>query len=105
MGMAYHAIFHDEQSTRCMLGQCSANGRHAFSLDGISWTYSKMDAYDRNITFENGTILTADTRARPHVVSQGNRVLALSTGIKPSKESGYVWTNVQPLGKRSLEGK
>ena len=65
MGMAYHAIFHDEQSTRCMLGQCSANGRHAFSLDGISWTYSKMDAYDRNITFENGTILTANTRARP----------------------------------------
>ena len=71
VGIAYHAIFHDEQATRCMLGQCSANGRHAFSLDGVTWTYAKTNAYDRNITFENGTVLIADTRARPHVVIQG----------------------------------
>jgi hypothetical protein len=54
IGIAYHAIFHDEQSTRCMLGSCSANGRHAFSLDGLAWTYSKTNAYDRNVTFTNG---------------------------------------------------
>lgn len=99
MGKAYHAIFHDEQSTRCMLGQCSANGRHAFSVDGKAWKYASVDCYDRNITFTDGTTITVDTRARPHIVLDpvARRPIALSTGLKETDQSGYVWTLVQML--------
>ncbi|KAL3932690.1 MAG: hypothetical protein SGBAC_010733 [Bacillariaceae sp.] len=95
--VAYHAIFHDEQATRCMLGECPNVGRHAFSLDGTAWSYSKVNAYDGTIKFQNGTSWTADTRARPHLIVRDNQLLALSTGLKPTRESGYVWTLVQPL--------
>lgn len=96
---AYHAIFHDEQSTRCMLGQCSANGRHAFSLDGKSWRYSSVDAYQRNVSFQDGKTVTVDTRARAHVILNPStqQPIALSTGLKETDESGYVWTLVQPM--------
>lgn len=94
---AYHAIFHDEQATRCMLGECPNVGRHAFSLDGKAWSYSKVNAYNGTIFFQNGTAFTADTRARPHLILKDNRLVALSTGLKPTRESGYVWTLVQPL--------
>jgi hypothetical protein len=115
-GMAYHVIFHDEQATRCMLPTgCSGNGRHAFSLDGQTWRYASRDAYTRNITFDNGSTLVANTRARPHVLlssssrssttaTSDRQLLALSTGLKPTDESGYVWTVVQPLqGTEALE--
>ena len=96
---AYHAIFHDEQATRCMLGQCSANGRHAFSLDGKSWQYASEDAYQRDVSFTGGRHMTVDTRARPHVILDPltRQPIALSTGVKETKESGYVWTMVQGL--------
>ncbi|CAJ1938703.1 unnamed protein product [Cylindrotheca closterium] len=96
-GVAYHAIFHDEQATRCMLGECPNVGRHAFSMDGKAWSYSKVNAYNGTVLFQNGTTWTADTRARPHLIVRDNQLLALSTGLKPTKESGYVWTLVQPL--------
>ncbi len=99
---AYHAIFHDEQATRCMLGQCSANGRHAFSLDGKSWRYASVDAYQRNVTFSGGKSMTVDTRARPHMILDPVTLepIALSTGLKETDESGYVWTLVQPMRRR-----
>lgn len=99
VGQAYHAIFHDEQSTRCMLGQCSANGRHAFSLDGKSWRYSSVDAYQRNVSFVGGTSISVDTRARPHIILDPHtgRPIALSTGLKETDASGYVWTLIQPM--------
>ena len=43
---------------------CSANGRHAFSLDGKAWRYANEDAWTRNVTFTDGTVLRANTRAR-----------------------------------------
>ena len=122
---AYHVIFHDEQSTRCMLPTgCSSNGRHAFSIDnGKTWTYSMNDAYTRNISYTDNTYLISNTRARPHIVidpyckdvdenerdndetldddrtsCQSNpKLLALSTGLKPTSESDYVWTLVQSI--------
>jgi len=96
---AYHTIFHDEQATRCMLGQCSASGRHAFSLDGRSWRYASEDAYQREVSFTDGRTITLDTRARPHIIldPQTGEPIALSTGVKETDESGYVWTMVQAL--------
>jgi len=104
VGLAYHALWHDEQSTRCMLGQCSANGRHAFSLDGVSWRYANTDAYNETIVFENGKTIRVDTRARPHVIIDptNNQLLALSTGVQLDQTSGYVWTLVQPLRRSSF---
>jgi hypothetical protein len=35
---------------------CSANGRHAFSLeDGKAWRYASEEAWTRNVTFTEGT--------------------------------------------------
>ena len=101
--LAYHALFHDEQATRCMLPTgCSANGRHAFSLDGHTWRYSSVDAWTRNVTFTDGTLLRANTRARPHVlVDACGQPTHLSTGLQmqPASASDYVWTLVTPLGR------
>mmetsp|Transcript_7669 Transcript_7669/g.14202 ORF Transcript_7669/g.14202 Transcript_7669/m.14202 type:complete len:248 (+) Transcript_7669:2-745(+) len=105
--VAFHAIFHDEQATRCMLGQCGGSGRHAVSLSTTqgtctgSWRYATVNAYDRYVSFTNGTTLRSDTRARPHVImdpTNPQHPLALSTGLKERDESGYVWTLVAPLG-------
>ena len=99
--LAYHALFHDEQATRCMLPTgCSANGRHAFSLDGKAWRYATEDAWTRNVTLTDGTSLQANTRARPHVLLDGDgRLTHLSTGLqaRAAAESDYVWTLVTPL--------
>lgn len=120
---AYHAIFHDEQATRCMLGSCGGQGRHAVSLDGTTWRYASVNAYERHVSWKassdtsnknhtrrsEGTrhkIVRADTRARPHIVlapggTEGDPLqqtpIALSTGLKETDESGYVYTLVQPL--------
>ncbi len=107
-GLAYHAIFHDEQATRCMLGSCGGQGRHAVSVDGIAWRYASVNAYERHFELGN-TRIRADTRARPHVVlapqgedPQQQVPIALSTGLKETDESGYVYTLVQPL-RRSFK--
>ena len=99
--VAYHAIFHDEQATRCMLGSCGGQGRHAVSLDGAAWRYATVNAYNRYFSFTNRTTtLRADTRARPHIVIDGTinesdrqqqRPVALSTGLKERDGSGYVY--------------
>jgi len=101
---AYHALFHDEQATRCMLPTgCSANGRHAFSLDGRAWRYANEDAWTRNVSFDDGSTLTANTRARPHVLlDKSGRLTHLSTGLEMGAGGGaagsdYVWTLVTPL--------
>ena len=123
--VAYHAIFHDEQATRCMLGSCGGQGRHAVSLDGKTWKYASVNAYDRYFSWESSLSVSeqpaigkespsfskktvrADTRARPHIILAPKRdgdnplqqiPLALSTGLKETDESGYVYTLVQPLG-------
>lgn len=105
--VAYHAIFHNEEATRCMLGQCGATGRHAYTLVESDngpvvgpWRYATVNAYTPRITFTDGTILRrVDTRARPHVILDptSHQPIALSTGLKETDESGYVWTLVQPL--------
>ncbi|KAG7363541.1 hypothetical protein IV203_026902 [Nitzschia inconspicua] len=103
--IAFHVLFHDEQATRCMLGACGGLGRHAYSLSDThgnaigAWRYATVNAYDRHVLFDNGTILRSDTRARPHVILDASlqRPIALSNGLKEREESGYCWTVVVPL--------
>lgn len=105
MGTAYHVLFHDEQATRCMLPTgYSGNGRHAFSLDGVSWRYASKDAYNRTVDFSDGTQWNVTgARARPHVLLDShNQLVALSTGFQARQDSGYAWTAVQAV-RRSVE--
>jgi hypothetical protein len=103
--IALHALFHDEQATRCMLGVCGGIGRHAVSLWDTSnnamgaWRYSSWNAYDRHVAFVDGEVLRADTRARPHLILDHitHQPVALSTGVKETNKSGYCWTIVTPL--------
>lgn len=93
-----------------MSGQCGASGRHAFALVDTgggggntagTWRYASVNAYTSEVAFLNGsTLRRVDTRARPHVIIDPatNQPIALSTGLKETAESGYVWTLVQPLG-------
>eukprot|EP00536_Pseudo-nitzschia_multiseries_P010338 jgi/Psemu1/25625/gm1.25625_g len=114
--VAYHAIFHDEQATRCMLGACGGQGRHAVSLDGTTWKYANVNAYNRNFRFgtagDSRRVVRADTRARPHVVlapdsggdsrqHQHQQPVALSTGLKERDDNGAL---PQPIPRKDDDG-
>jgi hypothetical protein len=109
--VAFHVLLHDEQATRCMLGACGGIGRHGYSLSDTHgqttgpWRYATVNAYDRHVVFANGTILRADTRARPHIIldSTNQQPIGLSTGLKERDESGYCWTLVAPLRRTDVE--
>eukprot|EP00039_Didymoeca_costata_P002943 m.64037 g.64037 ORF g.64037 m.64037 type:complete len:788 (+) comp11619_c0_seq3:101-2464(+) len=96
-----HAILHDEQITRCADAPvgCWPGGRHAFSDDGgNTWNYSPFDAYNGTVQYDNGDLEIYYLRARPHMLldSIGN-IIALSNGLRPHKDSEYVFTLVQPV--------
>ena len=75
--LLYHAIFHDEQATRCMLGSCGGQGRttrREFGRCRLEVQYATVNAYNRYFSFTNNgttTTLRADTRVRPHIVING----------------------------------
>lgn len=98
----FHAVLHDEQITRCADAPvgCWPGGRHAFSTDhGASWDYSAFDAYNGTVEYTDGTTEQYYLRARPHLLidEPSGRIIALSTGLRPAKESEYVFTLVQPV--------
>ena len=96
----FHALLHDEQQTRCMDGPvgCWPGGRHAFSADaGATWDYAPLDAYNGSVAFTDGSTAEFFLRARPHLLLEGSRVVALSTGVRPIEATDYVFTLVQPV--------
>lgn len=91
----YHALFHamdpNDDPAFC--------GAHAFSIDGVAWTYSGW-AYGNNATYTDGEVHTFSRRERPHMLfaPDGTTPLALSTGVQYA--GGYgdaVFTLVQPI--------
>ena len=97
-----HVIFHDEQITRCAdrpVG-CWPGGRHAWSTDGgATFTVSPLDAYNGTIVWEDGEVDMVYLRARPHLIvdQDSGRVTHLSNGIRPKRESDWVYTLVVPI--------
>ena len=74
----YHALFHN------MYG-CFPCGGHAFSKDGLTWTYTGGDAYGDMLNFTGASVLTRiNRRERPHILfDKDGEISYLSTGVVP----------------------
>ena len=98
----YHALFHDHKSF----------GGHAFSLDGITWTYSAVPPYTNVVNFTDGTSVVLQRRERPHLIFDASgRITHLSNGVQPpptegkappnaSFENDYTYTLIHPIAKQ-----
>ena len=95
----FHAIFHDH----------STIGGHAFSVDGISWTYSPVVPFNATITYEDGSGVVLQRRERPHLIfDKQGYITHLTSGVQPPPSSSrhppsaefqndYTYTLVVPV--------
>jgi hypothetical protein len=44
-------------------------GRHAWSEDGVEWTYSPYAAWNSTVNFDDGSAISYARRERPHIVT------------------------------------
>lgn len=77
----FHALFHGGHQG----GSYKAAGAHAFSTDGITWSYSLSPAYITDISTADGQVHSYDRRERPHLIFDTNGfpthlVTALTSG-------------------------
>ena len=103
-----HAIFHHMDNATCPnVGDLPACGGHAFSADGISWTYGGV-AFGRSVNFADGTVFNSIRRERPHLIMAADGVtpVALTSGVQygtipyPTQKygpEGAVYTLLQPV--------
>jgi hypothetical protein len=101
-GVTYHALFHDHKSF----------GGHAFSRDGLNWTFSSTSPYSNVVNFTDGSSVAMQRRERPHLAFDANGFIShLSTGAQPPPTSAkappsnkfnndYVYTLLQPVHKQ-----
>ena len=96
----FHALFHDHKSF----------GGHAFSRDGVTWTFSPIPPYGGVVNFSDGTSVAMQRRERPHLVfDQRGYITHLSTGVQPPPtatkappttaafQNDYTYTLLQPV--------
>jgi len=86
----FHALFHTQVSGAC--------GRHAYSMDGISWTLSPTAAYNQSVQFEDGKSSWLARRERPqlHFDPATGRPIALYNGVQPDSND-RTYTLVTPI--------
>jgi hypothetical protein len=81
----FHMLTHDfERPT----------GGHAFSPDGLSWTYAG-NAYGSSIAYDDGSSETISRRERPQVLMLDGLPALLFTGVQPTE--GLPFTFVQSI--------
>ena len=94
----FHALFHDHKSF----------GGHAYSRDGVSWTYSAVAPFSNNVSFVDGSIVSMQRRERPHLIFDTRGYIShLINGVQPpptaqkappaGAQNDYVYTSVQPV--------
>lgn len=67
----WHALFHANTWLNSHGRQFQASewaGRYAWSLDGVSWTYSPEPAYNSSIRLVNGSVVVFDRMERPFLL-------------------------------------
>jgi hypothetical protein len=95
----FHAVFHGMNPFPSTL----AVGRHAFSLDGLTWQYSMVDAWSTTVKYTDGTTVKYDRRERPELMVGADGWPAhLVTGVVDSTGGGggfrdRSFTLVQPV--------
>ena len=71
---SYHAIFHDHATF----------GGHAYSADGIRWTYSDVVPFSNRVEYTDGTIVRLQRRERPHLIfDAAGYITHLTNGVQP----------------------
>lgn len=56
---------------------------HAFSTDGIAWTFAATQPWDATVAHQGGETVTYATRERPSLLFEDGRPTALYTGVVP----------------------
>lgn len=94
----YHAIFH-------LMYGCGTCGSHAYSADGLHWTYTGI-AYTATTKFTDGTTTVFPYVERPHLVfdETGIKPVALTNGVKYGLQPGIQnddqsYTLLRPLAQ------
>ena len=96
--VTFHALFHDHKSF----------GGHAYSRDGVTWTYSDVPPFNNNVSFVDGSVISMERRERPHLIFDKNGYIShLVNGVQPpptsqkspptGAQNDYVYTLVQPV--------
>lgn len=68
---SYHAVFHDH----------STFGGHAFSSDGVTWTYSTTVPFGNKVTYDDGSSVLLQRRERPHLIfNEHGEITHLTSG-------------------------
>merc|ERR1711924_549728 len=84
-------------------------GAHAFSADGVHWTFSKKPSYVTDITTKSGTVVAFKRRERPHLIldedgQPSHLVTALTNHIGGHRGSDKAFTHVHALNtKRQIQ--
>ena len=98
VAVTFHALFHDHKSF----------GGHAFSRDGVSWTYSDVPPFSNNVSFTDGSVISMQRRERPHLIFDAKGYIShLVNGVQPpptarksppaGAQNDFVYTMVQPV--------
>ena len=93
---SYHAVFHDHATF----------GGHAYSADGIRWTYSDVVPFSNRVEYTDDTVVRLQRRERPHLIfAEGSRtIIALTNSAEPGGISGdRTFTLVQGVKRDGVE--
>jgi len=94
--VSWHAIFHSDVENKCD----GAAGGHAWSEDGVRWTFSESNAYCNVVEFTNGTSMTLYKRERPHLLTdEFGRPLLLTNGVGTHHDCDRTWTLAQQVAR------
>ena len=99
----FHAVFHGMDRWSCNETPCTINvGRHAFSEDGLSWAYSRTNAWSTDVEYEDGSTIHYARRERPEFIfNKAGMITHLVNGIVDDSVGGgqqdYSFTLVQPV--------
>jgi hypothetical protein len=89
---SFHAIFHSDVEGTCR----GAAGGHAYSKDGVSWTFSPRNSFGNVLALPNGSTVTLRQRERPHLVFDAKgRMVALTNGAGLENSRDAIFTLAQ----------
>jgi len=94
----FHALFHGMEEG--FHDQKTYAGRHAYSRDGLKWTFVSAPAYNSSIVFDNGQTVVYERRERPQLFFVNGVPKYLFNGIQfNDDDQQQSYTFVQEIGK------
>jgi len=88
----FHILFNDKWESS------TGVGGHAYSEDGLHWTFANTKAYTTTVKWTNGTSSTMHRRERPQVFFDSNmNPTVLFNGVQPSSSDDHTFTLANPI--------